>query len=274
MNMDLLPLFWLLLVTMNSSKCLNVRPSRIITGDRLLWNSPEVNRTMDLRQEYSAVSTCRAFSFSTCSWKTRMWSMKATTRSADMGDACRPAAANRGATWRGMEHWAALRTKSSLQDMRNSATYDTGSMEWLMKCFCAIMDFTHLLYIQFARLKCLLFEVQEVLDPISSHHCDMWQAVTQQSKSTSILNANRPQMFGSSIYPNPHQSRWQSGHIMYMEFVNRQDRSAVRAQTLPIKWLLEEAFMQPAHGTKVCLSKSPVQERTRVMKGLLLVLRS
>lgn len=77
---------------------------------------------MDLRQEYSAVSTCRAFSFSTCSWKMRMWSMKATTRSADMGDACRPAAASRGATCSGMEHWAALRTKSSLHDMRSSAT--------------------------------------------------------------------------------------------------------------------------------------------------------
>lgn len=31
--------------------------------------------------------------------------------------------------------------------------------------------------------------------------------------------------------------------------------------------------MQPAHGTKVCLSKSSVQESIRVMKGLLLVLK-
>lgn len=90
--------------------------------------SPDVKSTMDLRQEYSAVSTWRAFSFSTCSWKTRMWSMKATTRSADMGEACRPAAASRGATWSGMEHWAALRTKSSLHDMRSSATYNTDSV--------------------------------------------------------------------------------------------------------------------------------------------------
>lgn len=71
---------------------------------RRLQYLPEVKSTMDLRQEYSAVSTCRAFSFSTCSWKTRMWSMKATTRSADIGEACRPAAARRGATCRGMEH--------------------------------------------------------------------------------------------------------------------------------------------------------------------------
>lgn len=113
--------------------------SKIITHYVLLWlqstysylqhlvltaNSPDVKRTIDLRQEYSAVSTCRAFSFSTCSWKTRMWSMKATTRSADIGEACRPAAAKRGATWSGMEHWAALRTKSSLHDMRNSATWN------------------------------------------------------------------------------------------------------------------------------------------------------
>jgi len=88
---------------------------------------------MDLRQEYSAVSTCRAFSFSTCSWKTRMWSMKATTRSADMGEACRPAAANRGATWSGMEHWAAFRTKSSLHDMRSSATWNTSGTELLLQ---------------------------------------------------------------------------------------------------------------------------------------------
>lgn len=96
-------------------------------------NSPEVKSTMDLRQEYSAVSTCSAFSFSTCSWKTRMWSMKATTLSADMGDACRPAAANRGATWSGMEHWAALRTKSSLHDMRSSATWNADSTELVIK---------------------------------------------------------------------------------------------------------------------------------------------
>ncbi|TNN29747.1 hypothetical protein EYF80_060105 [Liparis tanakae] len=87
-----------------------------------LSDSPDVKSTMDLRQEYSAVSTCSAFSFSTCSWNTRMWSMKATTRSADMGEACRPAAASRGATWSGMEHWAAFSTNSSLHDMRNSAT--------------------------------------------------------------------------------------------------------------------------------------------------------
>jgi len=86
---------------------------------------PELNRTMALRQLNSAESTLSAFSFSTCSWNTRMWSMKATTRSAAIGLACSPAAARSGATWSGMEHWAALRINSSLQARRNSATYIT-----------------------------------------------------------------------------------------------------------------------------------------------------
>ena len=47
--------------------------------------SPELNRTMALRQLYSAESTRSALSFSTWSWNTRMWSMKATTRSAAIG---------------------------------------------------------------------------------------------------------------------------------------------------------------------------------------------
>lgn len=84
---------------------------------------PEVKRTIAFRQLYSAESTCKAFSFSTCSWKIRMWSIKATTRSADMGEACRPAAARSGATCRGMEHWAALRTNNSLQVSRSRATW-------------------------------------------------------------------------------------------------------------------------------------------------------
>ena len=54
-----------------------------------------------MRQLNSAESTRSAFSFSTCSWNTRMWSMNATTRSAAcIGLACRPAAASRGATCR------------------------------------------------------------------------------------------------------------------------------------------------------------------------------
>ena len=77
--------------------------------------------TMAFIQLYSAESTCSAFSFSTCSWKTLMWSMKATTLSAAMGEAWSPAAASRGATWRGMEHWAALSTNSSDQPSRSSA---------------------------------------------------------------------------------------------------------------------------------------------------------
>ena len=85
--------------------------------------SPVLNSTMAFRQEYSAVSTCNTLSFSTCSWKIRMWSMKATTRSAAMGDAWRPAAASSGATWRGMEHCAAFSTNSSLQPRRSRATW-------------------------------------------------------------------------------------------------------------------------------------------------------
>ncbi|MPC59028.1 hypothetical protein E2C01_053043 [Portunus trituberculatus] len=78
---------------------------------------------MALRHEYSAESTWSAFSFSTCSWKMRMWSMKATTLSAAMGEACRPAAARSGATCRGMEHWEAFSTNSSDQTSRSSATW-------------------------------------------------------------------------------------------------------------------------------------------------------
>lgn len=51
-----------------------------------------------------------------------MWSINCTTRSAHMGEACKPAAAIRGATCRGMEHWLAFNTKSSDQTNRNSAT--------------------------------------------------------------------------------------------------------------------------------------------------------
>ena len=78
---------------------------------------------MAFRQLYSAESTCKFFSFSTCSWKIRMWSMKATTLSAAIGLAWRPAAAKSGATWRGMEHWAAFNTNNSLQLSRSKATW-------------------------------------------------------------------------------------------------------------------------------------------------------
>jgi len=126
------------------------------------WFSPVVNRTIALRQEYSAESTWRALSFSTCSWKILMWSMKATTLSAAMGAAWSPAAANKGATckkhsavldkivhlwlnlilalfkWfyyfmnffltcKGMEHWLAFKTNNSDQTRRNRATW---SVTW------------------------------------------------------------------------------------------------------------------------------------------------
>lgn len=79
-----------------------------------LTHLPDVKITIALMQLYSAESTWRALSFSTCSWNIRMWSMKATTRSADIGEACRPAAASNGATCRGIEHWAAFNTNNSL----------------------------------------------------------------------------------------------------------------------------------------------------------------
>ena len=49
--------------------------------------------------------------------------MKATTLSAAIGEAWRPAAASRGATWRGMEHWAAFNMNSSLQLSRSKPTW-------------------------------------------------------------------------------------------------------------------------------------------------------
>ena len=84
---------------------------------------PVLKRTMALRQLYSAESTRNALSLSTWSCSRRMWSMKATTRSAAMGLAWRPAAASSGATWRGSEHWAAFRTNSSLQAWRRRPTW-------------------------------------------------------------------------------------------------------------------------------------------------------
>ena len=70
----------------------------------------------------SAASTWSALSFSTCSWKILMWSMKATTLSAAMGEAWRPAAASRGAMCSGMLHWAAFSTNSSDHTSRSNAT--------------------------------------------------------------------------------------------------------------------------------------------------------
>lgn len=84
---------------------------------------PVVKRTMALRQLYSAESTWRAFSFSTCSWNILIWSMKATTLSAAIGDAWSPAAASSGATCRGIEHWDAFSTNSSLHTSLNRATW-------------------------------------------------------------------------------------------------------------------------------------------------------
>ena len=86
-------------------------------------NLPELNKTIAFKQLYSAESTWRIFNFSTCSWKIRMWSMKATTLSAAIGDAWSPAAASKGATCRGIEHCAAFSTKSSLQLSLRRATW-------------------------------------------------------------------------------------------------------------------------------------------------------
>lgn len=84
--------------------------------------SPGENRAMALRQLYSAESTCSRVSLSTWSWNILTWSMKDTTRSADMGEEWKPAAASSGAMWSGKDDWAALRMKSSLQLSLNSAT--------------------------------------------------------------------------------------------------------------------------------------------------------
>lgn len=83
---------------------------------------PGEKRAIALRQLYSAESTCSLFSLSTWSWKTLTWSMKDTTRSADMGDEWNPAAASRGAMCRGRADCAAFRMKSSLQLSLSSAT--------------------------------------------------------------------------------------------------------------------------------------------------------
>jgi len=104
---------------------------------------PELNRTRALRQLYSAESTWRALSFSTCSWKMRMWSMNATTRSAAIGLAWRPAAASSGATCRGIEHWAAFNTNNSLQANRNSATWSVTYTEERTKIFISPWLLSH-----------------------------------------------------------------------------------------------------------------------------------
>lgn len=77
---------------------------------------------MALRQLYSAESTCSLVSLSTWSWNILTWSMKDTTRSADIGEEWKPAAASSGAMWSGRDDWAAFRTKSSLQLSLSSAT--------------------------------------------------------------------------------------------------------------------------------------------------------
>lgn len=77
---------------------------------------------MALRQLYSAESTCSLVSLSTWSWNTLTWSMKDTTRSADMGEEWKPAAANKGAMWSGKADWAALRMNNSLQLSLSRAT--------------------------------------------------------------------------------------------------------------------------------------------------------
>lgn len=113
--------YWLLTYSSNAHWDFSCKLSTWATSDRP--QASEVKRTIAFKQLYSAESTCNAFSFSTCSWKIRMWSIKATTLSADMGDACRPAAARRGATWSGIEHWAAFSTNNSLQVSLRSATW-------------------------------------------------------------------------------------------------------------------------------------------------------
>lgn len=82
-----------------------------------------VNNTIAFKQEYSAESTWRAFNFSTCSWNILIWSINCTTRSAHIGEACNPAAAIKGATWSGIEHWLAFKTNSSDHTSLSKATW-------------------------------------------------------------------------------------------------------------------------------------------------------
>lgn len=94
-----------------------------VSTNRMSSSLPVVNNTIAFRHEYSAESTWSALSFSTCSWNILMWSINATTRSAAIGDAWRPAAARRGATCSGIEHCDALRTNNSDQTKRSKATW-------------------------------------------------------------------------------------------------------------------------------------------------------
>lgn len=82
---------------------------------------------------------CNQTNWRRITWKMRMWSMKATTRSAAIGLervyehsrvlqcavylAWRPAAASSGATWSGIEHWEAFNTNSSLHTSLRRATW-------------------------------------------------------------------------------------------------------------------------------------------------------
>ena len=86
-------------------------------------HSPDVKRTIALRHANSAASTWRLRYFSTCSWKILTLSIKVTILSGDMWFEWIPAVANRGATWRGIGHWAAFSTNNSLQTKRRSATW-------------------------------------------------------------------------------------------------------------------------------------------------------
>lgn len=101
---------------------------------------------MALRQLYSAESTCSLVSLSTWSWNILTWSMKDTTRSADMGEEWKPAAASRGAMWSGRADWAAFRMNSSLQLSLSSAT-------------CGYVDVLVTSRHHFNVVECLLFKI-------------------------------------------------------------------------------------------------------------------
>lgn len=85
-------------------------------------HEPALNSANALRQLYSAESTCNTFNRSTCPWNSRICSINAITRSAAIGELCKPAAASNGAACNGIPHCAALNTNSSAQLVRNSAT--------------------------------------------------------------------------------------------------------------------------------------------------------
>lgn len=113
--------YWFLVYSSNAHCVFSCRLSMYCGSVRP--EASDVKRTIALRHANSAASTWRLRYFSTCSWKILTLSIKVTILSGDMWFEWIPAVANRGATWRGIGHWAAFSTNNSLQTKRRSATW-------------------------------------------------------------------------------------------------------------------------------------------------------